>query len=67
MKYFVVFSFAILALGTVDNAHAYVDPGAGSFLLQGLMIWAVGAFAGIKSFLSFRSWFKKKHKREQAN
>lgn len=41
----------VLALGTA-NAHAYIDPGSGSFLLQIAMAAAVGAMFYLRQGMS---------------
>ncbi len=45
------FLFALLATaGVSESAFAYIDPGTGSLLLQGLLAAIVGALAGIKFY-----------------
>ena len=43
---------AILALGIVSPAQAYLDPGTGSILLQGLIAGVVGGLVTIKLYWS---------------
>lgn len=40
---------ALLVLATTQPAHAYVDPGIGSILLQGLVAAAVGGLVFFRS------------------
>lgn len=46
------FFFAIFILGTKD-AHAYLDPGSGSYLLQIIIAGLVGGLFTVKTF-----WFQ---------
>jgi len=49
-------SFFILALATAlffttaSNAHAYLDPGTGSMVLQAIAAIGIGVFVGITAF-----------------
>jgi hypothetical protein len=49
-------SFFILALATAlffttaGNAHAYLDPGTGSMILQAIAAIGIGVFLGITAF-----------------
>ncbi len=47
MRDFQIFAFVLLTLGLSTPAHAYLDPGTGSILLQGLIaaIASVGFYA----------------------
>jgi hypothetical protein len=46
----------VLAIGiavffnSATNAHAYLDPGSGSFVIQAIAAMALGTFVGIKVF-----------------
>jgi len=42
----IIFSIVLLSLIFTGNAHAYLDPGTGSILLQGLLagLLAIGVF-----------------------
>lgn len=40
----------LMAAGVSEPAFAYIDPGTGSLLLQGLLAAIVGALAGIKFY-----------------
>jgi uncharacterized membrane protein YfcA len=41
---------ALVAVGFTMDAHAYIDPAAGSFLLQIIMGGLVSAYVGVKLF-----------------
>jgi len=41
--------FLFLAFGTKE-AHAYLDPGSGSYILQLIVAGGIGAIFGIKTF-----------------
>ena len=65
------FSFAIFILGTKD-AHAYLDPGSGSYLLQLLIAGAVGGLFTVKTFwlqikTFFSNLFSRKQKKDSAD
>ena len=49
--------FTVYALVLVDDAHAYLDLGTGSMIIQSLIAGIVGAFFIIKTY-----WFKLKAK-----
>lgn len=40
----------MMTAGVSESAFAYIDPGTGSLLLQGLLAAIVGALAGIKFY-----------------
>lgn len=40
----------LMIAGVCESAFAYIDPGTGSLLLQGLLAAVVGALAGIKFY-----------------
>jgi len=40
----------LMTAGFSESAFAYIDPGTGSLLLQGLLAAIVGAMAGIKFY-----------------
>lgn len=42
--------FLLMTAGVSESAFAYIDPGTGSLLLQGLLTVIVGALAGIKFY-----------------
>ncbi len=49
--------FGIASLLCIENAHAYIDPGTGSMLIQALLATGVAALAfwrQIKDYLSAR-------------
>jgi hypothetical protein len=52
MKYFFVLTFAIFLLFNASNAHAYIDPGTGSFLLQALIAAVIGFMFAIKNIFT---------------
>ena len=39
-----------LGLGAPDDAHAYIDPGTGSYVLQLILAGLFGAFYAIKTY-----------------
>jgi hypothetical protein len=43
---------ALLTLALVPDAHAYIDPGSGSLLLQMLVAGAIGAFFKFRTALT---------------
>ncbi|HPT50421.1 MAG TPA: hypothetical protein PKZ22_09500 [Accumulibacter sp.] len=49
MKLRLVFALAMIAVLS-NPAYAYIDPGTGSLLLQGLLALIVGALATIKLY-----------------
>jgi len=49
IKQVVRLSLALVALGT-PSAHAYIDPGSGSYILQILVAGALGALFSLKLF-----------------
>lgn len=58
-----IFSIVLLSLIFTGNAHAYLDPGTGSILLQGLLagLLAIGVFwRKLKDFIKER-FSKKNH------
>lgn len=42
--------FVLMTIGVSEPAFAYLDPGTGSILLQGLLAAVVGALATIKFY-----------------
>lgn len=40
----------VVSLGLPAAAHAYIDPGTGSFVIQGIIAAVVGAGVAIKMF-----------------
>jgi Uncharacterized protein conserved in bacteria len=48
-----VFAVVAAALAPVSAAHAYIDPGTGSMLLQALLAIVAGAAIGVRTY-----WFK---------
>ena len=62
-------SAGLLVLIFADVAHAYLDPGTGSFILQMLLAGLVGGIVAIKIFwrsikLKLSSLFSKKQKKQ---
>jgi len=57
-----VFAVSLLfVIATVPAAHAYLDPGTFSFVLQTLIAALVGALFVLKSYwISIKSWFSGK-------
>lgn len=50
----------VLLLLCVTNAHAYLDPGTGSILLQGLLAGVVGFLGVVKIYWrKILAWFKR--------
>lgn len=47
----IVFTLVILSMLATNNAHAYIDPGSGSYMLQ---IIAAGVLSGI--FIMKKFW-----------
>ena len=45
-----ILPFLLLGMAFAPNAHAYLDPGTGSFLLQMLIAGALGAVLYVKMF-----------------
>ena len=39
-----------LYFGSTDSAYGYIDPGAGSYILQAIAAMTIGAFIGIRVF-----------------
>ena len=73
MRFFKITGFfiAIFILGTKD-AHAYLDPGSGSYLLQLLIAGAVGGLFTVKTFwlqikTFFSNLFSRKQKKDSAD
>jgi len=50
MRLYMVALVALLTLGATDNAYAYIDPGAGSMLLQMLVAGVAGALFTIRIY-----------------
>ena len=50
---FRIFAAFIAVLATTSAAHAYIDPGAGSFVLQMMLAGALAVGATVKVF-----WFR---------
>ena len=46
----VILGLALLALVTPSRAHAYIDPGSGSYLFQLLIAGALGTLYGLKHY-----------------
>ncbi|MBI4006191.1 MAG: hypothetical protein HY356_05945 [Gammaproteobacteria bacterium] len=42
--------FTLLVFSIVPDAHAYIDPGTGSLLIQGLLATIAGAIVAIKIY-----------------
>lgn len=58
MKIFCLLSI-ILILAVANQAHAYIDPGSGSYMLQILLAFIFGALASIKMFwLNIKEFFR---------
>ena len=60
----IILSFLILVLLLNNNAHAYIDPGMGSIIIQSI----IGAVAAGMSFIvlywnKFKNFFKKPKKK----
>jgi len=59
------FFIAIFVLGT-KNAHAYLDPGSGSYILQILIAGLVGGLFTVKTFwLQIKTFFTNLFSRKQ--
>jgi hypothetical protein len=56
-----------LWIGSVGTAHAYLDPGTGSFFLQVLIGGIVGSLAAIKLYWTRIKLFFSSHKRASTN
>jgi len=63
-----VFFLAFLGALDIDNpAYAYLDPGTGSMILQGLLAAAVGAMVTAKLYWQrIKSFFSRKQNSEGA-
>lgn len=60
----IILSFLILGFLSNNNAHAYIDPGMGSIIIQSI----IGAIAAGMSFIvlywnKFKNFFKKSKKK----
>ena len=67
MKKFIILLFIYNTL-MINNAHAYLDPGTGSIILQAIL----GAIAAAFSYCAFywnkvKNFFKKLFKKEEKN
>ncbi len=49
-KRFVLAIGAAVFINSAGNAHAYLDPGTGSMILQTIVALGLGAFLGIAAF-----------------
>jgi hypothetical protein len=53
--------FFCINIAFIGNAFAYLDPGTGSIIIQGLIAGGLSAIFIIKTYwYKFRSFFKKK-------
>jgi len=59
--------FAILILFLPFNAHAYLDPGSGSMILQLIVAGVAGLFVGLKFFWGRIVAFFKGNKPKDSN
>lgn len=62
VRFRVVCSVAIVGLLFPCSAHAYIDPGSGLLLLQGLLALIGGLVVFLKNPVK---WFEEKRKRRQ--
>ncbi|MBM2829307.1 MAG: hypothetical protein HW411_97 [Gammaproteobacteria bacterium] len=58
----------LLFFSIISNAHAYIDPGTGSLLIQGLLAAIAGAMVTIKIYWHrILTFFGRKRDREKEN
>ena len=58
---------AAVWIGSVGTAHAYLDPGTGSFFLQVMIGGIVGSLAAIKLYWTRIKLFFSSHKRDRTS
>lgn len=59
-----VFLCVLVSLVTLDDSHAYLDPGTGSFVLQAVIGGVLGAIFTIKTYWAQIKAFFSKNKDE---